>query len=157
MSAYEAGYEFDAKAVVNGELATSIRGRLLGGASLLVIESGDGVVEYLTTPDGRWARIPGGVWEELEGSAPVGNPLAVLAAPTTLDLVSVDGGRVVLSAVYPADVLQVSGGDVAVTLAFDDGSLVEASYNVVADGNTASTSTVFRPLADMTPITAPTG
>lgn len=152
---YDGGYEFTATVTVNGEVASTVTGRWLDEASQVTVQSGDAEVEYLITVAGQWARLPDGEWELLEETAPSGSPLQALAAPAALDRVEPTGGDVVVHAEYPAIQLGLESGSVDVTLVFSDGFLVEASYETAIGEQAATSVTVFRPLSDLTPITAP--
>ncbi len=156
LSQYASSYLFTGVATVNGAVATVVSGRWLETGSQMTISSGEGEVEYIITPEGEWARLPGGVWEELEGDPPTGNPLKALATPESLSLVETAGSKVVLRAVYPAGTLGLEGDPVEVQLVFDGGSLTEASYRIEIEGNTAESVTTFAQLVDTSPITNPT-
>jgi hypothetical protein len=155
LSQYASSYLFTGVATVNGAVATVVSGRWLETGSQMTISSGEGEVEYIITPEGEWARLPGGVWEELEGDLPTGNPLAALATPESLSLVETTGSKVVLRAVYPAATLDLEGDLVEVQLVFERGSLTEASYRIEIEGNTAQSVTTFAELVDTSPITNP--
>jgi hypothetical protein len=126
-------------------------------ASQLTISSGEGEVEYIITNNGQWARLPGSVWEELDGAPPSGNPLAALATPEALTLIEATGNKVVLRAVYPAATLGLDGDPIDVQLLLEDGALAEASYQIEVDGNLAESVTTFAQTDDTSPITNPTG
>lgn len=155
MAAYADGYEFTATTTLNDEVATVQTGRWLSGASQTTVKSGDGEVEYLITAEGQWARLPGGDWEELEGTAAAGHPLAALATPDTLEVVESTAEKTVVSVRYPAAALQLAGDPVDATLTFTDGALVEVAFTANVDGNTLESVTVLGPLLDATPITVP--
>lgn len=155
MEEYANGYEFTATTTLNGQVATVQSGRWLNGASQINVVSGDGEVEYLIIGDGQWARLPGGEWEELEGVPASVHPLAALAAPETMDVVQSTSASTVVSARYPAAVLQLTGDPVDATMTFSDGVLVEVAFTADVDGNTLESVTVLSPLADTTPVTAP--
>ncbi|MEA2001118.1 MAG: hypothetical protein U9N84_04420 [Actinomycetota bacterium] len=154
---YASRYQFSGTATVNGAVATAVTGRWVDAASQMVIRSGDGEVEYVITTEGQWARLPDGIWEELDGTPPAGNPLAALATPDSLELVETAGTNVTLRAVYPAATLGLEGDPVEVQLVFDDGSLIEASYRIEVEGNIAESVTTFATPADTSPIVNPTG
>lgn len=152
---YSAGYEFSATVTVNDEVSTSQEGRWLDGASQLVVRSGDGEVQYITTQDGQWSRIADGPWEELETSGPTDYPLAALAAPNSVVAETIDGDDAVLTVIYAAADLELSGEPVAATIVISDGLLAEVSYTTVVDGAEVESSTEFLPLSNSEPIQAP--
>jgi len=155
MAAYAEGYEFTATTTLNGEVATTQSGRWLNGASQTTVVSGDGEVEYLITAEGQWARLPGGEWEELEGTAASAHPLAALAAPDSLEVVESTAKTTIVLARYPAAALELAGDPVDATLTFTDGALVGVAFDADVDGNKLESATLLGPLLDATPITSP--
>lgn len=155
LARYAMGYEFTGTALVNGEVATVVAGRWMDNVSQMMISSGDGDVEYVVTRDGQWARLPGGDWEELDGTPVADNPLAALASPERLELMMATGDDVRLRAVFPAATLGLTGDPVEVQLVFDDGALIQASYRFEVNGNVAESVSTFTTLANSTPITTP--
>lgn len=155
LATYASGYEFTAVASVNGEVATTIDGRWLAGASELSIASGDGEVDYLITATGQWTRLADGPWQELDGVPPVGNPLTALAQPSSLETAEAVVGNMGLLAVYPGAILGFPEGSVEVMLTLRDALLTQATYHAVIDGVNIETVTTFAPLEDTSPITAP--
>ncbi|MFQ5555074.1 MAG: hypothetical protein ACE5GC_06865, partial [Acidimicrobiia bacterium] len=132
-----------------------IEGRWLEGSSELSIASGDGVVDYLITGTGQWTRLPDGEWQELDGEPPLNNPLTALSAPTSLRSTDDAAGSVGLVAIYPAEVLGLSGAPVEVLLTIRDAVLTQARYRAIVEGVSVETVTVFAPLENTSPITAP--
>lgn len=157
LEAYAAGYEFTATTTVNDQVATVQSGRWLGGASQLTVESGDGVVEYVLTADGQWARLPGAEWQQLEGDPVTDNPLTPWATPESLAVTNGDAATTVVAARYPATTVGLTGDPIDVTLTFTGETLSEIAYTTEVDGNRQTTQTIFAPLTDATPITTPTG
>ncbi len=155
LAAYADGYEFTGTATVNDQEASVVSGRWIGGDSQLLIRSGSGEVEYLITAAGQWARLPDGEWEALDGTPPTDNPLAVLAAPDSLEIVSADASTVRLRGVFAAETLGLTGDPIEVQLVVTNGTLVEASYTVDEDGAIGTSVTTFSKPSDMTPITVP--
>ncbi len=155
LAAYADGYEFTGTATVNDQEASVVSGRWIGGASQLLIRSGSGEVEYLITAEGQWARLPDGNWEPLEGTPPTDNPLAVLSAPDSLEIVSSDANTVRLRGVFAAETLGLTGVPIEVQLVVTNGTLVEASYTVDGDGAIGTSVTTFSKPSDTTPITVP--
>jgi hypothetical protein len=153
---YSAGYEFRASAAVNDQEATVQAGRWLDGASQITVQSGDGEVEYIITAAGQWVRLPDGEWEEIEAAPSVAYPLEAMTTPDSLELIASTGDTVSVSAFYPAAVVGLSGDPVEVVLDFEKGNLVGVSFTVDADGNIIESTTSLSPLADATPIVAPT-
>jgi hypothetical protein len=153
LAAYQPGYAFSSRVVVNGAEALTVSGRTMAGSSEMLLRSGDGGVEYVIVGEGQWARTPGGTWDLVSdgGSAP---PLDPLASPDAVRVVS-EGAGVLLEATYPAAEFGLSGADLVVTLTIEEGLLVSARYAAEEDGARAEVETSFEPATDTTPITAP--
>ena len=155
LASFASGYDFIGTVTINSEQATVIAGRWFDGSSQVSIRSGSGEVEYITTADGQWARLPGSEWEELDGLPQSENPLAALSSPTSLEVSSSNTNTVRLSASYPAAELGLVGDPIDVILVIEDGLLVRASYDIEIDGNTGGSVTEFAKLGDTTPIVNP--
>jgi hypothetical protein len=154
LAAYEAGYEFNSRAIVNGAPAVVVDGRMVAGVSEMMVSSGDATVEYLTAGPQQWTRLEGGEWDLIADDAAAGSPLAIFTAPTALVPESVTGDTVVLRATYPAGPFGLAGDTVDVRLTVTGGFLTETAY-VAAQPVRAEVTTSFRPLTDTTPITPP--
>ena len=152
---YGDGYTFTSTAGIGGAIAITASGRQQGTSSEILLVSGAGEIEYLLTPDGQWARTPGGAWEELEAQQPPAVPLAQLAAPTRLELTRNAAGTVELSATYDGAVFGLAPTDLVVQLTIRDGYLTEARYTSEEDGVLAEVITRFAPAGDTTLITVP--
>ena len=154
LARYRAGYEFSSQVVVNGISAVTVAGRNVSGSSLMIIQSGDGEVEYLVIGPQQWARTPDGIWDAVSDST-TPPPLEPLSSPRSVQVTSESGTIVTLEAAYAAEVFQVSGPDLRVTLTIDAGWLTSARYSMDQGGATAAVETTFGVLSDTTPITAP--
>jgi hypothetical protein len=143
LAAYGPGYAFTASATVAGQEAAAISGFVIGDGSQMTVSSGDGIADYVTTPDVAWIRVDGGDWQELEASGPFEPPLTSLASPTSIAVVAADGGDVSLVATYPGQTFGLAA-DVEMRLRVVEGLLVEAGYSA----GDAGVTTVFAPLTD---------
>jgi len=114
-------------------------------------------VTYRSLPPRAWLREGDeGDWVELAGEIPAGAPLDGLRSPTTVTVVASDGDTIDLLATYPSAALGLTGSDpleVGLTLR-GDGSIV-ARYEAALATGTAIAETTMRPLADASPIPAP--
>jgi hypothetical protein len=152
---YGDGYTFTSTAGVGGAIAITASGRQQGTSSEILFVSGAGEIEYLLTPEGQWARTPGGDWEELEAQQPPAAPLAQLAAPTRLEVTKNEAGTVELSATYDGAAFGLAPTDLVVQLTIRDGYLTEARYTSEENGVLAEVITQFAPAGDTTLITVP--
>lgn len=155
LARYDAGYEFSSQVVVNGSVAIDVDGRHVSGSSQMNITSGDGEVEYLIVGGSQWATTPGGEWEVVSEGEATSPPLQPLKSPTALEVATMSGSEVKLTARYPASVFDLTGDDLQVTLSTEDGLLVSARYETTQGDAAATVETTFGPLTDFTPITTP--
>jgi hypothetical protein len=156
LEGYRSGYEFVATIAVNDQEAVVQTGRWLDDASQLTVRSGDGEIEYIVTAAGQWTRLPDGEWEEIDGSPSVSFPLEPMAEPQSVELMASDAGIATVLAIYPAEVMGLSGNPVEAILEFHDSILVGISFTTEVAGNVTESTTSLGPLADATPIVAPT-
>jgi hypothetical protein len=138
---YDEGYRFDATVSIGDQVAAEISGVVIGSSAQMSVSSGDGVVDYVITPEAQLVRVEGGEWQELESDGPFDPPLADLASPTTIAVVGTTNEGTQAVAVYPGGTFD-SEQDVELQLLFVDGNLVEAAY-ITAE---AAISTRFGPL-----------
>lgn len=151
-------YRFVATITVGGSETTRVEGLITDGTGHYVVTVGTEQVEYLVGSTGQWLRPAGGSWTALSTAAPVGDPLAPLTSPTSIELVSEQGGALVLQASYPASELGfTTGGDVLVTISVVDGILTEVRYVATVGGAEAEVVTVFTPDPEATTVTVPAG
>jgi hypothetical protein len=139
-------------------VATSAQGRWTDGASEFVLTSGGASVTYRSVPPDAWVQQADGSWVKLDGPAPGGDPLGILADPLTVARVASDGNGTQLQATYPAaDLLGTGDGVVTVALTIEgDGSLA-VSYTSATTTGSATSSTTIHPSPSQKPITAPSG
>ena len=143
---------FGTTVTVDAKTIVSASGRSVGSASTVSVTTGDRTVEYVRIPPKAWARETGGAWVLVAAGTAPASPVEVLGAPTS---VTGDGTGVgaVLTAVYPAAALGLTGDPVAVTITIGSAA-VRFSYSVTTSGTTTISTTTLRPgTAD--PITAP--
>ncbi len=134
---------FGTSVTVDGATVVSASGRSVGSASSVSVTTGSRTVEYIRIPPQAWAREAGGSWVLVAADAAPASPVAVLGAPTS---VSADGTGVgaVLTAVYPAAALGLTGGPVTVTVTVGSAA-VQFSYTVTTAGKTTISTTTLRP------------
>ena len=144
---------FGTSVTVNGATAVSATGRSVGTASTASVTTGNRTVEYVRIPPKAWAREAGGTWILVAADTAPASPVEVLGSPAS---VAGDGAGVgaVLTAVYPAAALGLTGDPVTVTITLGT-STVTFSYSVTASGTTTVSTTTLRP-GTPDPIAAPT-
>ncbi len=143
---------FGTTVTVDGATIVSASGRSTGSASTISVTTGDRTVEYIRIPPKAWAREAGGAWVLMAADTAPVSPVEVLGAPTS---VSGNGGGVeaVLTAIYPASVLGLTGDPVTVTITIGS-SAVRFSYTATSGGKTTMSTTTLRP-GTTDPIAAP--
>jgi hypothetical protein len=151
------GYRFDTTVSIGGTVATTVTGRVRGGASAMVVTAAGTSVTYVSVPPKAWARQQGGAWTELDATIQGGNPLDALGAPTSIETIPGAGDGLTLVATLPASQLGLGGAAVRVTLVLaPDGSL-RTTYTAPTTGGSADSTTDFSPDTDTSAIVAPIG
>jgi hypothetical protein len=151
------GYRFDTTVSIGGTVATTVTGRVRGGASAMVVTAAGTSVTYVSVPPKAWARQQGGAWTELDATIQGGNPLDALGAPTSIETIPGAGDGLTLVATLPASQLGLEGAAVRVTIVLaPDGSL-RATYTAPTTGGSADSTTDFSPDTDTSAIVAPIG
>jgi len=147
-------YDLVETVTVNGKVAITVMGRVVGSGSLLTLTSGGAAVEYLEVPPKSWSREPGGSWAEMTDPVPVKAPLDLLAQTSTLIVSGQPAGETHLRATYdPAvfgakDVIQAE-------LVVGANGLLTASYPTVVADKAGSVDAHLTPSGDSTPIAPP--
>jgi hypothetical protein len=150
-------YAFESTVTVGAEVATRAVGTWVDGTSEVEVESGAATVTYRSLPPRAWVREgDDGDWVELAGDAPTDDPLDGLRSPSTVSLAALVGDAVELLATYPAASLGLrSEAPVTVSLTLGGDESVVARYETDVAGQPATAQTTMRPLANATPIPAP--
>lgn len=156
LDAARAGYVFESVVTLDGEVVTTVFGRVVGNALQAMVETGGAEVEYLSTPDGRWLREPGEEWLALQDAAPVGDPLAPLGGFQSVAVGEESEGRVVLIASYSPDSLGLESEDVVeVEVVVVDGVVARVSYSAEAQGRILEVVSTFTDIGTAPPVTGP--
>lgn len=156
LDALAPGYQFDSNASLGDSTPLSISGRVIGSGSDLAVTNGGVTVEYVQVPPQAWARDQKGDWVELTSDVPVSSPLEALKQPTKVDNAADSAAGRHLQATYPASALGGVGEDpVAVDIVIGADGSVTASYPATVGAQQATITSILRPAADTTPITAP--
>jgi len=141
LALYGDGYQFASVADVKGSEAAEITGAVVGLDAKMTVSSGDATVSYIITSEGSWVQTEGEEWQEVDSVGAIEQPLADLATPTSIAIVSTGDEGTTALAVYSGAAFN-SEDDIQMALEFLDGWLVSASYRT----DEASVSTTFSPL-----------
>lgn len=151
-----AGFHFRTSVTVAGAEVLVAEGDRVGDGTRLTIWSSGTSVAYVITPAGSWVFPEGGEWEALDSAPATTDPLQALRNATAVSGTSVDGVNATLVATVAANALGVpSDGTADVQVLVSGPTLQEVSYDAPVDGQTASVRSVFSPVVDATPVTAP--
>jgi hypothetical protein len=152
------GYRFETTVSIGGTVATTVTGRVRGGASAMVVTAAGTSVTYVSVPPKAWARQEGGAWTELDATIQGGNPLDALGAPTSIETIPGAGDGLTLVATLPASQLGLAAGAaVRVTLVLAPAGSLRATYTAPTKGGSADSTTDFSPDTETSPIVAPIG
>jgi hypothetical protein len=157
VAATGSGYHFNQTVTVDGAVVLTADGdRLTDGARMAITGAG-GVLSYIINADGSWVMPEGGDWEVLDSPPADVDPIAALAAPTSVAVASNDGTTVQLAVTVPASSLGITAeGDAAVQVSVVGGAFTNIAYNTtLADGRSAAVNTVIGPAVDPSPVVAP--
>ena len=149
-------YEFRTEVIVDGSQASLATGRRLDDAIEVVLEQKGTLILYRSIGGQRWLQLPDGSWDRLADSAASIDPLAKLQHPTSLGLISSDGTKTTMLAVYDAAALSLaSSGELTATLTITDGKLSNVDYTGQLDGRAVEMHTSFSPTSNVEPIPTP--
>ncbi|MEP6660734.1 MAG: hypothetical protein ABJD24_12535 [Acidimicrobiales bacterium] len=156
LDALAPGYQFDSNASLGDSTPLSISGRVIGSGSDLAVTNGGVTLEYVQVPPQAWARDQKGDWVELTTDVPVSSPLDSLKQPTKVDNLAESAAGRHLQATYPASALGGAGTDpVVVDVVIGSDGSVTAIYPATVGAQQATITSILRPAADTSPITAP--
>ncbi len=149
-------YEFNTSVDLTGGTLTLVSGRIYDDASAYLITTVASELEYVITPDGRWVREPGDQWVTLQEVAPLVDPLSILAAPTTIEVLAVDDTTVTMAATYLGAAVGFPDTDeVTIELVITGSRLRSLRYQAAAGPDIATVVTEISTALDIAPVTAP--
>ena len=149
-------YEFDTSVDLTGGTLTLVSGRIYDDASAYLITTVASELEYVITAEGRWVREPGDQWVTLQDVAPLVDPLSILAAPTTIEVLAADDTTVTIAATYLGATLGFPDTDeVTIELVITGSRLTSLRYQAAAGPDIATVETEISTTLDIAPITAP--
>ena len=157
VAATGAGYHFNQTATVDGVVAVTIDGDRLPDGTRFSITNEAGVVSYIYNAQGVWLMPENGEWEADDSPPAAVDPIAALAAPTSVTVVGNDGTTVQLVVTVPLALLGISGdGDASLQVAVVNSALSSIAYTTTtAEGKTAAATTAIGPVVDPSPVVAP--
>jgi hypothetical protein len=151
------GYHFNQTATVDGVVALTIDGDRLPDGARLAVSNDSGLVYYIITPDGTWLMPDNGEWEADDSAPPAVDPIAALAAPTSVAVASNDGTTVQLVVTVPLGSIGIPGdGDASLQVSIVGGALTSIVYLVTTpDGRSVAATTAIGAVVDPSPVVAP--
>ncbi len=149
-------YEFNTSVNLTGGTLTLVSGRIYDDSSAYLITTVASELEYVITPDGRWVREPGDQWVTLQEVAPLVDPLSILAAPTTIEILAVVDTTVTMAATYLGATLGFPDTDeVTIELVITGSRLTSLRYQAAAGPDIATVETEISTALDIAPVTPP--
>jgi len=149
-------YEFATSVGMLGETLTRVSGRLYDDSSAYLITTSGSELEYVITPEGRWARDPGGDWVTLQENPPLADPLSMLTAPKAIEILAVDGATVTIAAAYGGVALGFPDTEqITVEMVIAGSRLRSLRYSTEAGGDVATVETEISSKLNIEPVTAP--
>ncbi|MEY4371498.1 MAG: hypothetical protein RL219_267 [Actinomycetota bacterium] len=149
-------YHFVTTVRVGDVQVLTAEGDRVGAGARLELTSDAGVVSYLITDDGAWARPADGEWAELDVAPATADPIAALGAPKSVSLGASSDGVQVLDAVVTNEALGLTGGGTStVSVTLVDGRLDQITYTTSENGQAASVTTILSAVRNGDAVVAP--
>ncbi len=150
------GYDFVSEVTLGDVAATHGAGRRVGQDSETLVGTGDGRVTVRTVGSQAWTQKPGEAWVAVEEPTDTMDQIGILRAPASVEATDPIDGVPSFVATYPPGALGMNGADIgSVVFQVHPNGTVEVTYQVPLQGGSAVSHTLFSPLTDPTPITAP--
>lgn len=149
-------FHFVTTAEVGSDTVLTAQGDRVGSGSRLTLTTSTGVVSYVITADGSWAKPENGTWSKLDVAPANSDPLGALADATDVRQVASEGQRVQLVAVVAnADLGITQDGNAEVTVILENGVVTSVSYTADVSGRSARVVTRFSAVVDGAEVVAP--
>ena len=151
------GYHFTTTLSVDGAIVLTADGDRVGaGTRLDVIKDGT-AVRYVITPAGTWVKPDAGEWQQMQAASATYDPIAALAAPTSVAATAVDGTATQLDVVVPAASLGLAADAPALTLTVrvDNGTITSVGYTTTVDSHPAVMQATIGAVVDGSAVVAP--
>ena len=149
-------FHFETTVKVGTTTAIDAQGDRVGTGSRLVLTSSTGVVSYVITDAGSWAKPENGTWSKLDIAPAQTDPLAALSNASAVEQVAASGTEVQLAlTVADSDLGIGDSGNATLTVMLDGGRLSTISYATKVTGPSAVVVTQFGKVVDGSPVVAP--
>ncbi|MCU1392094.1 MAG: hypothetical protein JWM34_522 [Ilumatobacteraceae bacterium] len=156
VAAMSPGYHFDTTLTVNGAVALTADGDKVGDGTRVGVTQGEESVQYVITPAGSWVQPQGGDWQQLDSGTGTIDPVAALAAPSSVQVTGTDGTATLVSAAVPATQLGlVDGPAVTLSARIDNGAITSVGYSTTVDDEPATMVASIGPVVNGSPVVAP--
>lgn len=149
-------YHFTTTAEVNGVRVLSAEGDRVGTGARITLTSDAGLVSYVITEAGSWAKPENGDWAELDIPPASTDPISALARPSTVAKVPNPVEGVEYAAVVSLADLGVAGtGTATLVVTLVDGRITKVTYTTTQAGQVAQVSSVLGAVKDPGTVVAP--
>jgi hypothetical protein len=149
-------YHFVTTVRVGDVQVLTAEGDRVGAGARLELTSDAGVVSYVITDDGAWARPADGEWAELDVAPATADPIAALGAPKSVSLGASSDDVQVLDAVVANEALGLTGGGTStVSVTLVGGRLDQITYTTSENGQAASVTTILSAVRNGDAVVAP--
>lgn len=149
-------YHFATTAEVNGVRVLSAEGDRVGAGARITLTSDAGLVSYVITEAGSWAKPENGDWAELDIPPASADPIGALARPSAVAKVPNPVEGVEYAAVVSLTDLGVAGtGTATLVVTLVDGRITKVTYTTTQAGQVAQVSSVLGAVKDPGAVVAP--
>ncbi len=156
VAAMAPGYHYHSTVTVDGAVAVEADGDRVGDGTRLAVVRDGASVQYVITPEGTWVMPDGGEWDQLDTPAATSDPIASLAAPNAVSVLSSSPDVVSMVVTVPNAVLGLpDDGDADLNVTVTNGMVTSVAYRTAVDGRDASVETVVGPVADPSAVVPP--
>lgn len=156
LAALGSNYHFVTTVRVDGKAVMTAEGDRVGAGARLELTTETGVVSYVVTAAGSWAKPENGNWAELDVPAAATDPMAALVDATSITLGPSADGVQQLEVEVSNEALGIPGGGTAtVTVQVQNSLISQISYTSSVSGKAAEVTTVFGAVRDASEVVAP--
>lgn len=156
LAALGSSYHFVTTVRVADKVVMTAEGDRIGAGARLELTTDTGVVSYVVTADGSWAKPENGTWAELDVPTAATDPMSALADATKVTLGPAAEGVQQIDVEVSNESLGVPGGGSAtVTVQIQGSAVSQVSYISTVSGQRAEVTTVFGAARDTSEVVAP--
>lgn len=149
-------YHFRTTAEVNGVRVLSAEGDRVGAGARITLTSDAGLVTYVITEAGSWAKPENGDWAKLDIPPASADPIRALARPSAVAKVPNPVEGVEYAAVVSRSDLGVAGsGTATLVVTLVDGRIAKVTYTTTEAGQVARVSSMLGAVKDPGVVVAP--